>query len=127
MKNDFLENWNLPEPDHLPDPDQFINRLHDARLEANIRKTRRFSAVQAFAVLLIVGFLSFSGLSNQQVTNQSNALIWSSYQIPDSLVSNYQNDIAYYLIDESDDIYSTAEFLNSIDYEPLTALLEESK
>jgi len=38
MKNDFWENWNLPEPDHLPDPDQFINRLHDARLEANIRK-----------------------------------------------------------------------------------------
>jgi len=89
------------------------------------KRSRRIFTLQALAVLLVVALLSLTGLSNQRVTDQTNAIFWANYSLPDSLISAYESDIALYLIDQSEDIYSTIEFFESINYEPLTTLLEE--
>ncbi|MFQ6613648.1 MAG: hypothetical protein ACE5D1_02285 [Fidelibacterota bacterium] len=115
----------LPEVSGIPDKTAFINRLHDARLEADVKRMRFISAIQAVSMLLVVGYLSFSGLSEDRLTAQTSALAWEKSGLDDSLRYDYEYDLALYLIDQSEDIYSTVEFLESVDYQPLTALLEE--
>jgi hypothetical protein len=125
MKNAISTDFFLPEPNRTPDSTTFIHRLHITRLEMKEKRSRRIFTLQALAVLLVVALLSLTGLSNQRVTDQTNAIFWANYSLPDSLISAYESDIALYLIDQSEDIYSTIEFFESINYEPLTTLLEE--
>ncbi|NOZ74077.1 MAG: hypothetical protein GXO90_01685 [FCB group bacterium] len=126
MEKETLHEIPFSEPDRFPDKTAFINRLHDARIEAGMRRSRRMATIQAFAVLIVAGILSFSGLSEERLSQQTSALVWSAYGINDSLVTDYEYDLALYLIDESEDIYSTIEFLESVNYQPLTAVMEEN-
>lgn len=101
-------------------PDEIIDRFHYQRVIRNRQKRRLLNGAAAAVIILLVGVFSislFNGHSSIILTENQPA------SIEDTLTDEMVDGFAYYLIDESKDIWETLEFLNEIGYEPVTNLI----
>jgi len=109
----------------IPDQDQFISRLHQRRRQEILNRHRLFSGVSALALVVMVMLLAISQLNNQPGYPPEKEY-YSEMTEPDSAqIAEFLDEAALYLLDQSDDIWSTLEFLTEIQYEPVTNLLED--
>ncbi|NIA18670.1 MAG: hypothetical protein GWO85_01075 [Simkaniaceae bacterium] len=101
-------------------PDEIIDRFHSQRVIRNRQKQRLLNGAAAAMIILFVGVFSinlFNGHSSIILTENPPA------SIEDTFTDEMVDEFAYYLMDESEDIWETLEFLNEIGYEPVTNLI----
>ncbi len=111
--------------ENMPDQEQFISRLHHRRRQELLNRHRLFSGVSALVLLVMVTLLAISQL-NDQPGYLPEEEYYSMMDEPDSVqIAEFLDEAVLYLLDQSDDIWSTLEFLTEIQYEPVTNLLED--
>ena len=102
------------------DEDSFINKLHLERKKRYAKKIDFMNGVSAAAFLAIFGFASMSQLTDDFTVYASNDL--QALEVMDEETEAYVYDLAYYLVDTSDDIWETMIFLDQIQFEPIIAM-----
>jgi len=109
------------------DPELFLDRLHANRVKQETNRQRTVSGIYASVLVLFIGVFT----TLQLVNDPSQALVVDifpeteiSEQDPDS--EAYLDDLALLLVDKSDDVWTTLEFFEEIDYEPLIKLMEDN-
>ena len=102
------------------DEDSFINKLHLERKKRYAKTIGFMNGVSAAAFLAIFGFASMSQLTDDFTVYASNDL--QALEVMDEETEAYVYDLAYYLVDTSDDIWETMIFLDEIQFEPIIAM-----
>ena len=97
-------------------PDSFLDRLHNTR-EKRIRNQQRLSyGISMSVIILLVGALAFTQLSNNASSIQYEDYI-TSENISDEMAEEYYDELTVYLVENSDDIWSTMEFFYDTNYQ----------
>ncbi len=105
------------------DADKFLDRLHATR-EKKIRNQQRFSyGISSLVVVLLVGILAITQLNNNAFDIQYTQS-FLDVGISEEMLDEYYNDLAVYLVEESDDIWATMEFFYDANYQPMKEILE---
>ena len=97
-------------------PDSFLDRLHNTR-ERNTRNQQRLSyGISMSVIVLLVGVLAFTQLSNNASSIQYEEYIISE-NISDEMAEEYYDELAIYLVENSDDIWATMEFFYDANFQ----------
>jgi len=96
--------------------DSFLNRLHNTR-ERRLRNQQRFAyGISISVIVLLVGVLAFNQLSNDASSVQYEEYFISE-NITEEMAEEYYDELAVYLVENSDDIWSTMEFFYDANYQ----------
>ncbi len=108
------EMQNLFSDDHSAiDADKFLDRLHSTR-DRKVRNQQRLSySISSFVVVLLVGLLSITQLNDSASDIQYNQY-FADADISEEMMEEYYDEISLYLVEESDDIWSTMEFFYDV-------------
>jgi len=113
------------------DKEQFINNLTEARYKHKLKRSQAFSGILAICLIIIVGLTSYFELDQGAFQSGGN------YYFSDSNISysdfdedNYNNDyllddLAIYIIEEEDDIWTAFSFLDEIEFDSFINYIEE--
>lgn len=98
------------------DADNFLDRLHTTR-EKRIRNQQRLSyGISMSVIVVLVGVLAFTQLSNNASSIQYEEYLISE-NITEEMAEEYYDELAVYLVENSDDIWSTMEFFYDANYQ----------
>ena len=113
------------------DKEQFINNLTEARFKHKLKRSQAFSGILAICLIIIVGLTSYFELDQGAIQSGRN------YYFSDRNISysdfdenNYNNDyllddLAIYIIEEEDDIWTAFSFLDEIEFDNFINYIEE--
>ena len=108
---------NLISEEHtVIDPDSFLDRLHSTREKRNRNQQRLSYGISMSVIVLLVGVLAFTQLSNKASSVQYGEYLISE-NITNEMAEEYYDELAVYLVEESDDIWSTMEFFYDTNYQ----------
>ena len=102
------------------DSDVFLKNLHSERLRRSEKKLKLYNGVVSFCFVIVLGFITMNQLTNDPDVYASVDLY--SYQEMDEETEEYMNDLAFYLINTSDDIWQTIDFFETINFENVIAM-----
>lgn len=103
-----------------PDANEFIAKLHSELEHRHKRKTSFRNGVISACLVILLSFISFSQLTDNQNVYLSTDLY--PIEIMNFETEAYIYDLAEYLVGTSDDIWETMAFLNDIQFEPVVAM-----
>ncbi len=121
----------ISDSDRTIDKEQFINNLTEARFKHKLKRSQAFSGILAICLIIIVGLTSYFELDQEGFRSGGN------YYFSDSNISysdfdedNYNNDyllddLAIYIIEEEDDIWTAFSFLDEIEFDNFINYIEE--
>ena len=121
----------ISDSDRTIDKEQFINNLTDARFKHKLKRSQAFSGILAICLIIIVGLTSYFELDHGVIQSGRN------YYFSDRNISysdfdedNYNNDyslddLAIYIIEEEDDIWTAFSFLDEIEFDNFINYIEE--
>ena len=113
------------------DKEQFINNLTEVRYNQELKRSQAISGILAVCLIIIVGAGSYFELDQDAIYSGGN------YYFSDSNISNsdfdeynlnndyYIDDLAIYIIEEEDDIWTAFSFLDEIEYDNFINYMEE--
>jgi len=96
-----------------PNADNFLDKLHSARKQRSRRSQKLTYGVSALVVVLLAGALTITQLNNDNYENQ----YYTDIEMTDEMIDEYYDEMMVYLVEESDDIWSTMEFFYEIENE----------
>lgn len=117
--------------DRTVDKEKFINNLTEARYKQKLKRSQAISGILAICLIIIVGIASYVEL------DQGAIYLGGNFYFSDSNISNsdfdeynlnndyYIDDIAIYIIEEEDDIWTAFSFLDEIEYDNFINYMEE--
>jgi|TARA_B100001964_G_scaffold78636_1_gene88933 hypothetical protein len=121
----------ISDSDRTIDKEQFINNLTEARFKHKLKRSQAFSGILAICLIIIVGLTSYFELDQGAIQSGRN------YYFSDRNISysdfdedNYNNDyllddLAIYIIEEEDDIWTAFSFLDEIEFDNFINYIEE--
>lgn len=121
----------ISDSDRTIDKEQFINNLTEARFKHKLKRSQTFSGILAICLIIIVGLTSYFELDQGVIQSGRN------YYFSDGNISysdfdedNYNNDyllddLAIYIIEEEDDIWTSFSFLDEIEFDNFINYIEE--
>jgi hypothetical protein len=95
----------------------FLEKLHSKRRRRDIKKFRILNGLSAAVFVSLLGWASFSQLTDDPMTYVSNDL--KPMEIMDIETEIYVYELVDYLVDTSDDIWETLAFLDEINFETI--------
>ena len=115
------------------DKEQFIYNLTTARHEQKLKRSQSISGILAVCLIIIIGVGSYFELDGGVIYSGGN------FYFSDSNISNidfdefnlnsdnyFIDDLAIYIIEEEDDIWTAFTFLDEIEYYNFINYMEES-
>ena len=102
------------------DSDVFLKNLHSERLRRTAKKLKLYNGALSFCFVIVLGFITMNQLTNEPDVYASVDLY--SYQEMDEETEEYMNDLAFYLINTSDDIWQTIDFFETINFKNVIAM-----
>ena len=115
------------------DKEQFINNLTVARYEQKLKRSQSISGILAVCLIIIIGVGSYFELAGGVIYSGGN------FYFSDSNISNidfdefnvnndnyFIDDLAIYIIEEEEDIWTAFTFLDEIEYDNFINYMEES-
>lgn len=121
----------ISDSDRTIDKEQFINNLTEARFKHKLKRSQAFSGILAICLIIIVGLTSYFEL-DQGVIQSGRNYYFSDRNISYSNFdeNNYNNDyllddLAIYIIEEEDDIWTAFSFLDEIEFDNFINYIEE--
>ena len=110
----------LNTPSNTIDSDVFLKNLHSERLRRTEKKLKLYNGALSFCFVIVLGFITMNQLTNDPDVYASVDLY--SYQEMDEETEEYMNDLAFYLINTSDDIWQTIDFFETINFKNVIAM-----
>ncbi|MDP6878213.1 MAG: hypothetical protein QGI18_06400 [Candidatus Marinimicrobia bacterium] len=118
--------------DKTIDKEQFINNLTEARFKYKLKRSQAFSGILAICLIITVALTSYFELDQGAIQSGRN------YYFSDSNIfysefdeDNFNNndylldDIAIYIMEEEDDIWTAFSFLDEIEFDNFINYIEE--
>ena len=108
----------ISDSDKTIDKEQFINNLTEARFKHKLKRSQAFSGILAICLIIIVGLTSYFELDQGVIQSGRNYyFIDRNISYSDFDKDNYNNDyllddLAIYIIEEEDDIWTAFSFLD---------------
>ena len=121
----------ISDSDRTIDKEKFINNLTEARYEQKLKRSQAISGILAICLIIIIGIASYVEL------DQGAIYLGGNFYFSDSNISNsdfdeynlnndyYIDDLAIYIIEEEDDIWTAFSFLDEIEYDNFINYMEE--
>ena len=121
----------ISDSDRTVDKEKFINNLTEARYKQKLKRSQAISGILAICLIIIVGIASYVEL------DQGAIYLGGNFYFSDSNISNsdfdeynlnndyYIDDLAIYIIEEEDDIWTAFLFLDEIEYDNFINYMEE--
>ena len=121
----------ISDSDRTVDKEKFINNLTEARYKQKLKRSQAISGILAICLIIIVGIASYVEL------DQGAIYLGGNFYFSDSNISNsdfdeynlnndyYIDDLAIYIIEEEDDIWTAFSFLDEIEYDNFINYQEE--
>ena len=121
----------ISDSDRTVDKEKFINNLTEARYKQKLKRSQAISGILAICLIIIVGIASYLEL------DQGAIYLGENFYFSDSNISNsdfdeynlnndyYIDDLAIYIIEEEDDIWTAFSFLDEIEYDNFINYMEE--
>lgn len=109
-----------------PEADRFLDTLHYRRQRRAQQRQRLTTGFAALMLIVALGIGLFDRLDPRAPLIQYDYLVASQYGITPEEEQQFISDAALYLLEESDDLYSTLAFFENIDYKPITTVWEEN-
>ncbi|MAM64008.1 MAG: hypothetical protein CMF92_00135 [Candidatus Marinimicrobia bacterium] len=121
----------ISDSDRTVDKEKFINNLTEARYKQKLKRSQAISGILAICLIIIVGIASYVEL------DQGAIYLGGNFYFSDSNISNsdfdeynlnndyYIDDLAIYIIEEEDDIWTAFSFLDEIKYDNFINYMEE--
>lgn len=103
-----------------PDVDFFIKKMHFENKCRDIKRNNFISGIYSAITILTLGLFTISQLADDPSFHASYDL--KAMEFMDEETELYVYDLASYLVETSDDIWKTIDFLNEIKFEPIIAL-----
>ncbi len=95
------------------DAGNFLDKLH-ATQERKIRNKQQFYyGVSSLVVVLLVGILAITQLNNNSSDIRYNQY-FTDINIAEEMMEEYYDELAVYLVEQSDDIWATMEFFYEV-------------
>lgn len=118
--------------DKAIDKEQFIINLTEARYRQQLKRNEAISAILAMSLIIVVGILSYYELDQGVIQSEGNFYFSDSY-ISFSDLDEYNSindeyfldDLAIYIIEEENDIWTAFSFLDEIEYDNFINYMEE--
>ena len=123
----------LSNSSRIIDKEQFINNLTTARHKQKLKRSQSISGILAVCLIIIIGVGSYFELDGVVIYSGGN------FYFSDSSISNidfdefnlnndnyFIDDLAIYIIEEEDDIWTAFTFLDEIEYDNFINYMEES-
>lgn len=118
--------------DKAIDKEQFINNLTETRYRQQLKRNEAISAILAMSLIIVVGILSYYELDQGVIQSEGNFYFSDSY-IAFSDLDEYNSindeyfldDLAIYIIEEENDIWTAFSFLDEIEYDNFINYMEE--
>ncbi len=98
----------------------FLANLHSERLRRDDRRNKLYDGFISLCFILAFSFITMSQLTNDPTIYASVDL--QPYAEMDEETEEYVNDLAYYLINTSDDIWETIDFFETINFDKVIAM-----
>tara|TARA_B100001167_G_scaffold113998_1_gene70330 strand:+ start:105 stop:506 length:402 start_codon:yes stop_codon:yes gene_type:complete len=117
--------------DRTIDKEKFINNLTEARYKQKLKRSQAISGILAICLIIIIGIASYVEL------DQGAIYLGGNFYFSDSNISNsdfdeynlnndyFIDDLAIYIIEEEDDIWTAFSFLDEIEYDNFINYMEE--
>jgi hypothetical protein len=121
----------ISDSDKTIDKEQFINNLTEARFKHKLKRSQAFSGILAICLIIIVGLTSYFELDQGVIQSGRNYyFIDRNISYSDFDKDNYNNDyllddLAIYIIEEEDDIWTAFSFLDEIEFDNFINYIEE--
>ena len=121
----------ISDSDRTVDKEKFINNLTEARYKQKLKRSQAISGILAICLIIIIGIASYVEL------DQGAMYLGGNFYFSDSNISNsdfdeynlnndyYIDDLAIYIIEEEDDIWTAFSFLDEIEYDNFINYMEE--
>lgn len=121
----------ISDSDRTVDKEKFINNLTEARYKQKLKRSQAISGILAICLIIIIGIASYVEL------DQGAIYLGGNFYFSDSNISNsdfdeynlnndyYIDDLAIYIIEEEDDIWTAFSFLDEIEYDNFINYMEE--
>ena len=100
--------------------DAFLKSLHSERLRRDDRRKKLYDGFVSLCFVLVFSFITMSQLTNDPAIYASVDL--QPYEEMDEETEEYVNDLAYYLINTSDDIWEIINFFETINFDNVIAM-----
>ena len=118
--------------DKAIDKEQFINNLTEARYRKQLKRNEAISTILAMSLIIVVGILSYYELDQGVIQSEGNFYFSDSYIVFSDL-DEYNSindeyflyDLAIYIIEEENDIWTAFSFLDEIEYDNFINYMEE--
>ncbi|MEC8839084.1 MAG: hypothetical protein VYA09_02920 [Candidatus Neomarinimicrobiota bacterium] len=117
--------------DRTIDKEKFINNLTEARYKQKLKRSQAISGILAICLIIIVGIASYIELDQGAIYSGGN-FYFSDSNISNSDFDEYNlnndyfiDDLAIYIIEEEDDIWTAFSFLDEIEYDNFINYMEE--
>ena len=121
----------ISDSDRTVDKEKFINNLTEARYKQKLKRSQAISGILAICLIIIIGIASYVEL------DQGAIYLGGNFYFSDSNISNsdfdeynlnndyFIDDLAIYIIEEEDDIWTAFSFLDEIEYDNFINYMEE--
>ena len=121
----------ISDSDRTIDKEKFINNLTEARYKQKLKRSQAISGILAICLIIIIGIASYVEL------DQGAIYLGGNFYFSDSNISNsdfdeynlnndyFIDDLAIYIIEEEDDIWTAFSFLDEIEYDNFINYMEE--
>ena len=121
----------ISDSDKTIDKEKFINNLTEARYKQKLKRSQAISGIIAICLIIIVGIASYFELDQGAIYSGGN-FYFSDSNISNSDFDEYNlnndyfiDDLAIYIIEEEDDIWTAFSFLDEIEYDNFINYMEE--
>ena len=118
--------------DKAIDKEQFINNLTEARYRKQLKRNEAISTILAMSLIIVVGILSYYELDQGVIQSEGNFYFSDSYIVFSDLDEYnsindeyFLDDLAIYIIEEENDIWTAFSFLDEIEYDNFINYMEE--
>ena len=104
--------------------DSFLDNLHQVRKLQEIRLQRLKSGIITSTFVLILGIITLLKLNDNAAGLQKYNYELFQLGMTEESQAEFNNEMAFYLVNDSDDIWSTLSFFYESDYQPIISILE---
>ncbi len=104
--------------------DSFLDNLHQVRNRQEIRLQRLKSGIITSTFVLILGIITLLKLDDNAAGLQKYNYELFQLGMTEESQAEFNDEMAFYLVNDSDDIWSTLSFFYESDYQPIISILE---
>ena len=116
----------MAETDFIDDKNKFLDALHYQRERKMLQRHQFFSGLSMCILILFVGITSVTQFDKGSDPWFADNLTLVTQEV-DLELENYLTDLSIMLVDASDDIWATVEFLDEMNFDVINQIKERTQ